>query len=76
MIFDYDPQRWNWQDTVAMLLAWIGLPCFLFGMKWKLDARWRKLRESEVELERVEMEKFFAHRERISPDEAIQMRRR
>jgi hypothetical protein len=64
----YDPNRWNWQDTVAMLLAWIGLPCFLWGMKWKLDGRWRKLRERDVELERIAMEKLFADRRNRGSD--------
>jgi hypothetical protein len=38
----YDPNRWNWQDTVAAILAWVGIPCFLFGMKLHQERQWFK----------------------------------
>lgn len=30
----YDPNRWNWQDTVVAILACAGVPCFVIGYKW------------------------------------------
>jgi hypothetical protein len=38
----YDPNRWNWQDTAVAVLCWVGLPCFVFGMKWRMERQWLK----------------------------------
>jgi hypothetical protein len=58
----YDPNAWNWQDTVAMVLMWVVLPAFLWAVKRRSDRRWRMLHYRYLIEEQRAFEKFFAER--------------
>jgi hypothetical protein len=58
----YDPNGWNWEDTVALVLTWVVLPLFLYTMKRRSDRRWRRLHDRYLIEEKIAFEKYFAER--------------